>query len=187
MDRIRVDAVLRGARSATLRDDLEPVAGSPCHVVEAQTEYGHYTAWLDPAHGCSIARVEVLRRPGDFRFAGHDKGPCPRQAPDHERFTSLDNVRFRKVGEVWVPMEGHVRREDRFANGDSVVSEKTHTRTDVNLAPDHDALGSFVPDDVPNGAVLCVLSSNDTEQQKGTWQYGKVVDNAGRVMRLRRR
>jgi len=55
----RVDRVLRQSDSLFLRDEAESVNGVDCYVIEAKTNYGHYTVWIDPEHGYSIAKARV--------------------------------------------------------------------------------------------------------------------------------
>jgi len=45
------------------------------------------------------------------------------------------------------------------------------------LNPDHEALRSFVPDDIRHGAI--VFYPNQEKKRPGTWQNGQVVDEAG--------
>ncbi|MHC4575511.1 MAG: hypothetical protein ACYS76_15540, partial [Planctomycetota bacterium] len=51
----RVDTVLRSSGRISVRDSLEQVGRSPCYVIDAVTERGRYTLWIDPQHGYNIA------------------------------------------------------------------------------------------------------------------------------------
>ena len=61
-----LESLLLGARTVEPRGELEKIGGSPCHVLDADTEYGRYVLWIDPAHGYNIARVEETKRKGDL-------------------------------------------------------------------------------------------------------------------------
>jgi hypothetical protein len=49
----------------------------------------------------------------------------------------------------------------------------------VHLNPDHDAPGSFLPDDIRNGAKVYIRGIKGVTY---TWQDGKVVDRQGQVV-----
>ncbi|MCX5638924.1 MAG: hypothetical protein NTX52_14705, partial [Planctomycetota bacterium] len=57
-------------------------------------------------------------------------------------------------------------------------SDTYYKRTEIILNPDHDALGSFVPDDIRNGAKAYKV---DVPGITYTWQDGRVVDATGKV------
>jgi hypothetical protein len=111
----RVDRVLRQAPSIRLRDRLERVGRSRCYVIEALTERGRYTLWIDPQHGYNMA------------------------------YASSSNVRFKKIQDVWVLMEADCKNDGEGINGKG-WNKLHYKRTEVILNPDHEALGSFVPD-----------------------------------------
>jgi len=142
----RVDQVLRDAQRIQLRDRLERVGRSRCYVIDAVTKRGKYTIWIDPRHGYNIAKAEVFReaRQCDVVFDEHWKGKLKMF------YTSLSNVRFKRIQDVWVPMEA-----DGEFDSESIRSKvwgKWHyKRTEVVLNPDHEALRSFYPDFVPDG------------------------------------
>ena len=56
--------------------------------------------------------------------------------------------------------------------------EKEVSFSMITLNPDRDALGSFLPDDIPNGCDVRLLSLPPSK--KFVWQNGKVVDKDGR-------
>jgi hypothetical protein len=137
----RVDRVLRQAPSIRLRDRLERVGRSRCYVIEALTERGRYTLWIDPEHGYNIAKAEVFRnaRQCDVVFGEHWKGKMKMA------YASLSNVRFKKIQDVWVLMEADCKTDGEGINGKG-WNKLHYKRTEVVLNPDHEALGSFVPD-----------------------------------------
>ena len=55
----RLDVVLREAKQISMRSTAEMVNGIACHVIDADTQYGRYTVWLDPAHGYNAAKIKT--------------------------------------------------------------------------------------------------------------------------------
>ena len=67
------------------------------------------------------------------------------------------------------------------------VIEATHTNGTEYIYwidPDHDALGSFLPDDITNGSTV-VLVTGETSL-RFSWQNGAVVDKDGREVEVDR-
>jgi hypothetical protein len=171
-DGIRVDSILRKADTISVRDKTEQISGSACYVIEAETKYGKHTLWIDPKHGYNLAKVVVRKRKGDLSGGR----PIPRGTLS----SSLENVRFEKVDGVWVPMEWDIKLRAYWLD-DYLISKTHDKRTAITLNPDHEALGSFVPDDIKNGAKVYI------QQVPGVhyiWQDGKVVDEKGRTVEL---
>jgi hypothetical protein len=185
----RVDQVLRDAQRIQVRDRLEPVGRSRCYVVDAVTKRGKYTIWIDPKHGYNIAKAEVFReaRQCDAVFTESWKGKIKMF------YTSLSNVRFKRIQDVWVPMEA-----DGEFDSESIRSKdwgKWHyKRTEVVLNPDHEALRSFYPDDIPTGTEVMGGFAGSAPGRDGddiedvgefTWLPGArfVVDKNCRVVR----
>jgi hypothetical protein len=160
----RVDLILRRAKSISVRPTAEPINGSKCYAIDAVTEHeGDYAVWIDPEHGYNIARAEKRIRPGDI--------------VQNQSWTAggarvlLDNVRFKDVAGVWVPVEGdrEVARYDQ--NGQVYFLGKLHyAQTSIQLNPDHDALRSFVPQ-VQDGTTVFVEGINGVEHVWGNGTY----------------
>jgi len=172
----RVDSVLRKVSKLSVRDSLEKIGGSNCYVIDAETQGGKYALWIDPKHGYNIAKAEV--RWGE--------NLPPYGAPNwrvKSAFNSVSNVRFRKIHNLWVPVEDDIVLNRNWHNGELTKQSWHHKLTEVILRSDHEALSSFVPDDIKNGAKVRI-SGADAKYAKGkyTWQDGKVVDEKGRVI-----
>ncbi|MHC4646951.1 MAG: hypothetical protein ACYTBJ_15750 [Planctomycetota bacterium] len=193
-DDMRVDSVLRRyCRNISVRERREPVKGSKCYVIDALTERGKYTLWIDPKHGYNIARAQVMRRGSDCDFIYHRLNrPVPGGSASD---VSLKNLRFKNIDGLWVPMEAYV--EYSFSSKDEGLyqSKKHYKRLEVILDPDHEALRSFYPDDIPSGTEVEGLDlagsapgrDGDDIEDAGefTWQPGArfVVDKNCRVVR----
>ena len=134
----RIDRVLRKGRSLSVRRTMERVNMSACYVIDAVQEKDKYTVWIDPQHGYHIAKVVIERAKSNVQGLQSFR-------------VELKNVRFKKIDGNWVPVEANL--EDRFDY------QKGHYCTDsyhIKVAemvfdPDHNALGSFVTDDIKDG------------------------------------
>jgi hypothetical protein len=140
----RVDSVLRKAEKISVRDKMESVGRTKCYVIDAVEKGGNYTLWIDPEHGYNIAKAEVFRVPRQLRPLGITENSSV--------YSSVRDVRFKKIDSVWVPMEAVTERKSEAFNGTIVWRKVHHKRTEVVLNPDHEALRSFYPDDIPSGA-----------------------------------
>jgi len=152
----RADVVLRQARTISVRDKAERINGVECYVIEADTPCGEYTVWIDPEHGYNIAKAKVELNQGKKHFF------YGRPFDSKKLSFSLQTVRFEKIDEVWIPVEANTWAH-RIYNKGGFSKARTHTKlTKVILNPDHNALGSFVPDDIPDGAkVTAFVDLND--------------------------
>lgn len=168
----RIDKVFRQGRRVSVRERMENVGGSNCYVIDAVTRYGRQTAWIDPERGHNVRKLVIRRRPGDKN--GHltlKKG----QKYDYR----FEVHRFKKVENAWIPEQFSCRMAQNFSPKD-VHSGKTDGKLiEVTLNPNHDALGSFSPDDVQNGAVVYITG---IKRKTFRWQDGKVVDKTGQVV-----
>jgi hypothetical protein len=163
----RIDSVLRKADIIDVENELEQIAGSSCYVINATTPYGKYRVWLDPEHGYNIAKMEIKKETGDLMFGHSMSGKA--------KFSgSLENIRFEKINEVWVPIEADIKISRTLSKGDFYQSISHHKRTEVTLNPDFESLGLFAPDDIENGAEVLVL---DVTGISYTWQDGKLIPN----------
>ena len=168
----RFDSILRQADSISVRDELGRVGSGDCYVIDAKTKHGTYTVWLDGEHGYGIAKVDVHKgakdlwwgRPLDYYT----------HAPYMPYEISIRNVRFKRIEDVWVPMAADFRIDSKDFKGSNITSVmNVHYRfTELLLNPDHDALGSFVPD-IENGTDVSIGRGPEYK-----WHNGKkfVVD-----------
>lgn len=156
--------VLQKSKAISVRDKLERVGSQDCYVIDAKTSSGTYTIWLDPKHGYQVAQAEIRVGPGDhFRV---------RTLGDKQsRFLSIRNIRYEKIDETWIPMEADIHFESIGPEPyDNSISDSHHKMTQINLNPDHEALGSFVPA-LANGTPVIDRDFGI----KYTWQDGKLV------------
>jgi len=61
----RLDSILRSAKTLSVRPGTATIGGSACYVIDARTDCGTISVWLDPAHGWHAARIEAKGRGAD--------------------------------------------------------------------------------------------------------------------------
>jgi hypothetical protein len=173
-DTDRIDTILRKANTISVRDETENIGGADCYVIEADTKRGEYTVWIDPSHGYHIVKATAKRGPGNV------VAPSNYTLKQTEKMSfSMENVRFTKVDDVWVPIESDLEYSRKYTGYNSFDNNKVHQKViDIILNPDHDALGSFVPDDIQDGATVYIKGI--PRKIKHTWRDGQVVDKDGR-------
>ena len=163
----RLDAALRQARSTSLRKERERINDVHCWVIEAATEHGDYTVWLDPEHGYTAAQVHLRTvRTGKSPKRG-GKPICT------ETMRTITNTRFDEIDGAWIPVESdQTYRLTSSAKGNDWWQDEHIEVTEVVLNPDHDALGSFSTDYIPNGTRVSLYP---LLQISYTWQDGELV------------
>ncbi len=151
------------ARADTLevQEAPESIGGAACYRLTATNENGVYVVWIDPGHGYNIARAEVHL---NARFTGVKRPPG--LSPEAEKIARkyrppettgmtfvLENVRFEKVGDVWVPVEADFNTRFEREGGEVSETRRHHRRVSVDLSPDFAKAGAFVPG-IPNGTKI---------------------------------
>lgn len=167
----RVDKILAQARNLKLRQ--EKLRGINCYVIDAVVRgKGKYTVWIDPIHDYHIAKIHVQRKL-------HDKAAMKRVKKNDYTNEIYEISRFQQIENSWFPEEYKVKRTTYHAEtGTLSKSERVISFTSIILNPDHDALRSFMPDDIPNGAVVKIVAFPPS--LRFVWQDGKLVDKNGR-------
>ncbi len=164
----RLDAILRKARNLTVSEKMEDVLSSDCYVLRGDTGSGAVTLWIDPEHGYDAAKVETVVRSANP--AGNNRITTT---------TKLENVLFREIDGVWIPIEADSLRQVEY----TIDGKKGHTRershlkrTQFLLSPDHGARGSFA-DPFENDPQLqdetVVVRAGDSARY--VWRDGRVV------------
>ena len=143
-------------------------------MIEAQTQTGDYTVWLDPSRGYTMARALVQRHFGHLRPNGR-----PFEKGESSVFF-VEKVRWEQRQDVWVPVEA-TGGQTATEPGKAASRQGWHFKlTRFELNPDHTALRSFVPDDVLDKAKFTLTGPRGHDLQ-GTWQNGRAVDAKGNV------
>ncbi len=183
----RLDSILKNeAKHISLRPEPEILNGSPCYVVEADTKRGKFTIWFDSEHGYHPARIKAKMGIGDD--IGDPGSPhIITKEEGIEREYTLDNVRFEKIDNFWIPMEADYKRIVVLGKENGFSNSQNHFKiTKITLNPDHEALNSFGnpiknPDldkELNNGTILFIHGL------KCVWQDGKVVDSIGKEVNI---
>ena len=168
----RFDHILEkaGPRRVTVRDKMEELNGTAHYVIDAKTNRGQYTIWLNPEKGYNFSKATVLRDAGDFYMKGYKI-----EAGVMKKY-SIENIQFTEVDGVWVPVKAKLKLHDTSPTSDiNAISDLEITL--ILIDPDHDALDSFSIDDIRDGAKV---KYGDKRPGKYTWRDGKVVDANGR-------
>jgi peroxiredoxin len=165
--RERLDITLRQAKAISVRNKPEQIGSENCYVIDAKTASGAYTVWIDPQHDYHIAQAEIRVGPGEkYRSRILDEG---------ERcLFFIRNTRFEKIDGIWIPMEVDTHTEKISPDPDLCRTDDTTNKIiQITLNPDHEALGSFVPD-IENGTLVIDRDSG----VRYTWREGMkfVVD-----------
>jgi hypothetical protein len=166
---LRLDDIVRTARSLSVRPETVMVNGFACYVIDATTDRGRVCLCIDPAHGYLAARAAQTIVPGNLGLSG-----CriPKGSTDQR---SWEITRFEQKGKVWVPMEVKVSRDMNFgATREFSHDTATYKCTEFVLNPDHGALRSFdwkYDPELKEGAKFHYSMQLDNF----IWQDGKLV------------
>jgi len=180
-DEERVDLVLRTSENISVREKKEKAGASDCYVIDAVIRNrGRYTLWIDPEHGYNIARARVIKGENDEIY-GEKQKRIKLKVVD-----SINNVRFEKINDLWVPAEADIELDRKWDDGGFDNEKGRYKLIELLLDPDHEALGSFDRgNDVKDGAKFRrVYGARYSEGPQYKWVRGAryVVDDEGRVV-----
>jgi hypothetical protein len=175
----RLDVILHRAESISVRSETESIGGFDCYVIDAKTDSGRISVWIDPAHGYHLAKAQARATQGDLYWGK----PLSRGQQVNSR---IEIVRFDKVDGIWVPMEADVSMEDHHGPASFSMAKRHYKRTEVVVNPDHGALGSFDnplenPKNDPvlrNGTKVRITADGDVRRY--IWQDGKLAPDENR-------
>jgi len=146
----RIDEVHRRATAISVREETEAVNGVHCYVIDAKTKYGDFTLWIDPEHGFNIAKRQIRLR----KEAGHLWRGQIMQFKAYSQQVEIG--RFDLVDGVWIGTEVVQHTEYLMEYGPR--TETWHINvTRFALNPDHEKLGSFKTDDIPDGTLVIIV------------------------------
>lgn len=174
---IRIDKILRVAKSLTVADKLDAVGTLQCYVIEAVTKHGKYKVWIAPEHGYNIARIIARKAQGDLDYGQVlEKGATRRYY--------MQKVQFKKISDIWVPIEAETGYRWNFPDGQWRKRDSQYKRTEVVLNPIFDE-NDFVVPKFANGWKVMFRGYKDIhKKEKYTWQNGHVLDADGREVDL---
>jgi len=166
----RIDShLLREAKQMSVINKTEAVGGVDCFVIDADSISGKYSIWIDPLHGYNISKSLVHNRSGDV---------IENSKIAADVVSSYEITRFEKINNIWFPMEASAIKKVTYRYGNFSEISSRFRITNLELNPDHNALHSFEPNDIPNGTGFTVVNYIGF---KFTWQDGKLIDEDGKV------
>lgn len=176
----RFDELLKENLSqVTLREKTENIHGFDCYVIDADIyDRGEYHIWIDPEHDYHIVKMQVNRSENDLSHGNKiEKGCFTKET--YEVFS------FEQYGDAWFPKEcKETSEKTTYDHPRSEVRTTTFTRVVFN--PDFEALGTFKPDFIKNGAKADIIDAIQTREGKTfsvdgefIWKDGKIVDSYG--------
>jgi len=163
----RFDSIFKQTDTISVRNELERVGSVDCYVIDAKSEHGTYTVWLDPEHGYGIAKAELHKGPEDLIH-----GRPPSSYRDMESYKGkssfIENVRFKNIEGIWISVEADIRAVKN--RQDSTSSWYHHYKiTQIDVNPNHAELQSFVLN-VQNGTRIRII---DEPRFEYIWDDGK--------------
>ena len=178
---------LKTNASARLEPNLETIEGTKCYVVKAALR-----EIISQPKDMSYTNERVLRihfSPDfDWNIVRFEETNTSRRVSER-RYTMVthslvDKVRFEKINERWAPMEWQVTTQTRDLN--SLFRQNTTNkvkRVQLLLNPDHEALGSFKPSFVKDGAAVRLEGLGNRYKTKTNlvWKANEAVDEDGKV------
>jgi len=182
--------VLKGEKDLRLRDEIEEIDGHKTYVLEAKTNHGHYTLWIDPNCGFNLRRCIVHRKDNDL-IDGEPLNKPPKQPssplygrkrfPVIEHIFKLDSVKIKNFDGLFLPVEGIVTLNQKFSNGGEYNRQHSYKRFDIDLDPDFSKFEKAFVLDVPDGTRVYYRDMPDTGVLY-TWQDGEVVPDTDDIV-----
>ena len=165
----RIDTVLREAINqggrVSVQEGIKDTGESHYSVITAETKRGKYTLWLDTEKDYNIVKAIVDKRSGNSFY---DQPPI---VDGEYSYYKLDYIQYKKRGATWIPQKAkwHIKRKALQGYFESTTE---CLFTEVTLNPDHEALGSFVLDDVIDGAKVYIRGVPGITY---TWRHGDLI------------
>lgn len=153
-------------------DNSEMIDGFECYAVEASTDHGQYTVWLDPQSGY-LPRKVVAKKTGKDIF-GHQ--PLSNSSLSISEVSYImDSVVIKELNGIFIPIACSMIETFHYPNGTKSTITTRHERTKVDLNPDFESLGAFKPD-IPDGTK--VIHQDTVEAGiEFEWYQGKLVSH----------
>jgi len=144
----RIDTELRQASTLSVESRKDGTDGSQLYLASGSTRGSEFQIWFDPEHGYNIARAIVKRSWADWnRPEGR-----PDRSPKGHATVWLDDVSFKQVDGLWVPVAANYRRDHEYVTGEYEKAQYRIVVTEFVVNPNHEALESFRTSFIQNGA-----------------------------------
>ena len=164
---------------ARLRPVREGVNASNCYVIDAKTEFGACTFWIDPEHGWNVAKSEGHQQRGDRVWNGYATLPhaYPNRASGglQSDLVAVEKYEvsssFGHVAGTWQIEAIKHRLVQHLADGTTLEGNTQLRRWNVEFHPNFANLGAFKLD-YPDGIPVFV---GDQPGLSFEWRDGKVM------------
>ena len=185
-DGLRLPDVLASANEIHLAPAPVEINGHLTYAIEADTKYGHYALWIDPAAGFNPRRIELRQRGDSIRYGEPiSKPPQPNLNSEFEVFpheaideyvTVIDVSLIERIDDVFVPTAATRRVETNYRDGRSAVFDTAYKRSAVDLHPDFASLQAFKLN-LPDGVFVI---DNMAAGVQFEWRNGGITPVVGR-------
>jgi hypothetical protein len=152
----------------------ETLSGSLCHIVEAKTKYGTYTAWIAPERGYNALKYTVSKSGRDILrddIRIEDQGIT-------EWVEIVDSIDVQKIDGVFVPISGKLAVKAKAGNEWESTDKVEVKCSDIVLDPDFEALGAFRIT-LPEGTEV---THEDIPGRRSRWADGKFVPDMNKYL-----
>jgi hypothetical protein len=151
-DTDRLDIVLKQSDKLNVSTRKENIGEHLCYVLNADGANGKYRVWLDPDRDYCVVRLQFIKT------QGHKAFPHQYQLRGQDKINhTVDVKELVKIDDIWIPRKLTSTTKRVIENGEFLFSSQSENEVlDVVVNPDHDALNSFKPDDIRNGAVVVI-------------------------------
>jgi hypothetical protein len=172
--------ILQRARSVEVKGRSVEVDGFACIALQARTEYGDYTVYLDPAHDYLLRKGSCQKITGDLHAQGMIVGaklpainPVMKFMGRSKRIeSSIEGTDIAKLGSLQYVRAVSATVVEEFEHGKYICTSRM-TRT-LDLAPNFSRPESLKPA-IPDGTAV-VFGTLSHETGHGVWDSGKVVE-----------
>jgi len=172
-DKKNVGQVLLESGKLAIKEQMESVLGDECYVIEGRGPGGHYTIWIDPAHGFSVRKAKVEKKLGDL-YGGTAIGA--RTVNKQRRFIGclieLDNVEIKEVAGRYVPVSGTLVHSLEYSDGTTKQIRYSSRRSNIQFNPDFEAMGAFVMDGIRDGESVYI---GEMTKVRYVWSNGRFI------------
>ncbi|MCC6699433.1 MAG: hypothetical protein IT365_27660 [Candidatus Hydrogenedentes bacterium] len=153
---LRFDRFL-GNAPLVLRPQTYAVGNLQCRVIEADTRFGHVTAWFAPDCEYSLVQYAILQGAGDTYRNASVK-------------VAIGDVQ--QVNGLWLPKSGRITEDWRMLDGGFILRDTTVRLDSLVINPDFEVDHTFdLVQYVPNGSVWTYLDNQKVPLQFVNGQF----------------
>ena len=171
---INILEIIHNSKEKKLRSEMEVVDGYKCYVVDADSNLGKFTIWIDPDNGFSFRKMMLHQKSGDKHY---DNKILPYSIPKadlslNEVITEIKGIKIERIGKNYFPTEGVLINTEIYSNGKKNQFKWTAKRKNIQFDPDFETIGAFVMEGIPDGTKV---SSLDSPQSQYVMHDGRAI------------